>query len=154
MNTKILHRFKEQLNIFIEGQCIKTIRWEFHLGFKQSLSSRLLETTSQGSTTTPPPPVAPPGTCHYQTCCLLWLGHFYALRETVTQWSQQSPAACINEKHRVHMDLTQEASAISPTEANRIKSSLLFRSFWTGHKDVLTHKLVFQLQLKIIYIKW
>lgn len=45
------------------------------------------------------------------------------------------------------MDLTQEASAISPTEANRIKSSLLFRSFQTGHKDVFTHKLVFQLQL-------
>jgi len=45
------------------------------------------------------------------------------------------------------MDLAQEASAISSTEANQIKISLLFRSFWTGHKDVFAHKLVFQLQL-------
>lgn len=75
---------------------LKAIRWKFHLGSKQSLSSMLTETTSQGSTTTHPPLPAIPGTCSCQTSCLIWLDNFlYSQGNCITQWSQQSSSAGI-----------------------------------------------------------
>lgn len=129
---------------------LKAIRWEFQLGSKKSLSSRLTETTSQGITTTHPPLATPPGTHCCQTCCLIWFGHFYTLRET----------ALLNEVSKVlQLALTKstegrwKASALFLTEANRMTSSLFFSYFWIGHKDILSHKLIFQLQLQITYIR-
>lgn len=109
-----------------------------------------------------------PGKHHHSpsTCCYPWhmflpdlllsLARSFLCSQgnCITQWSQQSSAVCINKKHRVKRTLSLEKSLsfLCPW-SQQDEEQLFLRDFWMGYKDFLSHKLIFQLQLQITYIR-